>query len=156
MKKFLILTLATLVLVACKEQNTPSQGGGTTPSEEYIVTGYKLYSIPYTNKYYLWLCVGTKPNGEEDFFFNTVYSPKLGSSNIPYTYNFEHPVLLEDIQSYSYLTITVQYCATQEYGDGTQCLKQKLSVSDILQKKSEYILTSDNGKTKIGILMEYR
>lgn len=125
-------------------------------TEEYIIVGYKLYSIPYTNKYYLWMCEGTSTNGEEDFFFNTVYTPKLTSSNIPYTYNFEHPVLLEDIHLYSYYTITIQYCATQEYGDGTQCLKQKLLVSDILKKKNEYIITSDNGKTKIGILMEYR
>lgn len=155
MKKLLLLTLAALTIVACKDKNPPSSGGAT-PSEEYIIKGYKLYSIPYNNKYYLWVCEGTKPNGEEDFFFNTVYSPKLSSSNIPYTCNFVHPVLLEDIQSYSYLTITVEYCATQEYGEGTQCLKQKILVSDILQKKSEYILTSDNVKTKIGILMEYR
>lgn len=238
MKKFLILALATLVFVACKEQNTPSQGGdgGTTPPtenancsftykvdglkvefkntstnivsytwdfgdghvvyntnptwtyemsgtykvtlkgvsksnkeysqtqyvtvkskvEEYIVTGYKLYSIPYNNKYYMWMCEGTKTNGEEDFAFYTIYTPKLTSSSIPYTYNFEHPVLLEDIHSYSFYTITVQYSATQEEGAGTQCLKQQLLVSDILQKKGEYILTSDNGKTKIGILIEYR
>jgi len=125
-------------------------------TEEYIISGYKLYSIPYTNKYYLWMCEGMKLDGNEDFFFNTSYTPKLSNSDIPYTYHFTHPVLLEDIHSYSYLTITVQYCATQEYGDGTQCLRQKLQVSDILKKKDEYILTSDNGKTKIGILMEYR
>lgn len=124
--------------------------------EEYIITGYKLYSIPYTNKYYLWMCEGTKPNGEEDFFFNTVYTPKLTNSSIPYTYYFVHPVLLEDIHSYSFYTIIVEYCATQDYEGGTQCLKQKLFVSDILKKKNEYIITSDNGKTKIGILMEYR
>lgn len=238
MKKLFILSLATLILVACEDQNAPYSGGGNTPSmenascsftykvdglkvefkntskgdmlhytwdlgdghtvyetnptwtyemsgsykvtlkgytrsnqeysqtqtltvksktEEYIITGYKLYSIPYTNKYYLWMCDGTTTNGEEDFYFNTVYTPKLTSSSIPYTYYFVHPVLLEDIRSYSYYTITVLYCATQDYyGGGTQCLRQKLLVADILKKKSEYILTSNNGKTKIGILMEYR
>ena len=124
--------------------------------EEYIISGYKLYSIPYANKYYLWYCEGMTLSGGEDFLFNTVYTPKLSSSNMPYTYTFVNKPLLADIDDYQYFTITVGYCSTQEYGEQTQCLKQKLLVSELKNKKGEYILTSDNGKTKIGILMEYK
>ena len=118
----------------------------------YII-GYKLYSIPYENRYYMMDCYA---KGEDfDFYFYTVYSPLLANSDIPYTRYFSEPVLLEDMQEFSYYTFSVFHSKSKD-DDGTQCLKQIIIKSDILDKqKSEYVLTSDNGQTKIGILMKY-
>lgn len=236
MRKLLILTLATLTLVACKEQNPPTpsgsgNGGGKTQTISidftyqltapfmysfkntskgadsfkwdfgdgmwanskdathiyespgtYTVTltgtangvkydcskkltvkkpsiyiaGYMLYKIPYENKYYKVVCKDDDWFGT-DWGFTTKYTPLLDNSDIPYIVNWSEPKLMDKLDGDEYYTFYVYYTTNTSNNNGdTQCLKQKLTKTAIYEYKDEHILTSDNGKTKIGILMEYR
>ena len=118
------------------------------------IAGYKLYKIPYENKYYKVVCK------DDDLFttnwgFETVYSPLLDASDLPYTKYFNNPLLMDKLDGDNYYTFQVLW-SNNTSGSGTQCLKQKLKKTEILKYKDEHILKSDNGETELGILMEYR
>ena len=128
----------------------------TVKSPSIYVAGYKLYKIPYENKYYKVVCE------DDDWFttnwgFTTVYTPLLDNSDIPYVKYFSSPKLMDKLDGDNYYTIYVYHTKNTSSTSGdTQCLKQKLSKNAIYQYKNEHILQSDNGQTKIGILMEYK
>lgn len=119
------------------------------------VAGYKLYKIPYENKYYMLTCV------DDDLFtthwgFSTPYTPLLDNSDMPYTWEAATPKIMDELDGDNYYTFCVYYSSTNSNTDNsTQCLKQTLSKTEILKYKDEHILTSSDGKTKIGILMSY-
>lgn len=120
------------------------------------VAGYTLYKIPYNNKYYKVECK------DDDWFstnwgFTTIYTPLLNSSDMPYVKYFSNPLIMDKLDGDNYYTFYVYYTSNTSTTSGdTQCLKQKLQKSQILEYNQENILTSDNGQTKIGILMKYQ
>ena len=120
--------------------------------------GYKLYKIPYNNKYYK-VTIAATFNGYEKWGRGLIYSPILSSADLPYTYMLQNKILLEEYYA-DYHTIYVHWSNIGGEDEGTQCLKQFISdeVMENLYKnrQREYILTSDNGSTKIGILFEYQ
>lgn len=128
----------------------------TVKQPSIYIAGYTLYKIPYENKYYKVVCK------DDDWFgtnwgFTTVYTPLLDNSDIPYVKYFSSPLLMDLLDGDNYYTFYVYHTTNTSTTSGdTQCLRQKLLKSDIYTYKNEHILTSDNGQTKIGILMEYR
>lgn len=128
----------------------------TVQKPSIYVAGYTLHKIPFENKYYKVVCK------DDDWFgtawsFTTVYTPLLDNTDIPYTARWSSPKLMDKLDGDDYYTIYVYHTTNTSSTSGdTQCLKQKLTKSTIYQYQNEYILTSDNGQTKIGILMEYK
>ena len=126
----------------------------TVKKPSIYIAGYTLYSIPFENKYYKVKCE------DDDWFetnwgFTTNYTPLLDNSDIPYTRLFNSPLLMDKLDGDNYYTFYVYY-SSNTTASGTQCLKQKLNKTEILKYKEEHILTSDNGKTKLGIIMQYK
>ena len=110
-----------------------------------------LYDMPYENKYYKIVCK------DDDLLttnwgFTTTYSPLLDNTDLPFYWNINK--LMNELDGDNYYTFQV-FWSNNTTSDGTQCLKQKLQKTEILKYKSEHILSSDNGQTKIGIQMRY-
>ena len=55
---------------------------------------------------------------------------------------------------YNYIGLKVIY-STSKNGSYTQILNQQITGEDMGDPLDEYIFTSDNGKTKVGLLIEY-
>lgn len=127
----------------------------TVKKPSIYIAGYTLYAIPVVNRYYKVKCVDDDWFGT-DWGFTTAYTPLLSNSDIPYTAHFNSPLLMDKLNGDNYYTFYVYYSSSTSNSSGTQCLKKKLQKTDILKYKNEHILISDNGKTKIGILMEYK
>ena len=107
--------------------------------------------MPYENKYYKIVCK------DDDLLttnwgFTTTYSPLLDNTDLPFYWNINK--LMNELDGDNYYTFQV-FWSNNTTSDGTQCLKQKLQKTEILKYKSEHILSSDNGQTKIGIQMRY-
>ena len=121
---------------------------------QVYIAGYVLYAIPYEDKYYKVICKDDDWFGTE-WGFETVYTPLLDASDIPYRKYFNTPLLMDKLDGDNYYTFQLMYSGSTS-GSGTQCLKKQLQKAEILKYKDEHILTSDNGQTKLGILMEYK
>lgn len=118
--------------------------------------GYTLYSIPYEDRYYK---VVFKDDNlfPSSWDFQTVYTPILDNTDIPYTAMWKQPQLLENINSHTYYTIQViRTTNASNDNNDVSCTKQKLYVKDIKRYQNEYILQTETGSTTIGIHMEYR
>lgn len=126
----------------------------TIAQPKIYVAGYRLSTIPYDNKYYQVKMVDDDWFGT-DWGFQTVYTPLLKKSDLPYEVKFNSPKLMDKLDGDNYYTVYV-YWSNSTSTDGTQCLKQKLYKSEILKYTGEHTLTSDNKETKITILMEYK
>lgn len=127
----------------------------TVKKPAICIAGCKLYKIPYENKYYKIKCE------DDDWFtvswgFTTQYTPLLDKSDLPYTINFS-PLEMTNLDGDNYYTFYVYYTSNKSNTSGdTQCLKQQLQKTEIYKYLDEHILTSDNGQTKLGILMTYK
>lgn len=165
MKRLFILLAISLALYACNEQpNVPTGpggnggGGGTTPTTKvtkYYVTGYKLYNVEYQDKYYYVSMECVNKKGVEGYEFSTSYTPKLNSSNLPYEYRFTTRHELEDVKDVDYYTIKVWWDNTTEYNQ-SECLVSTIPGEDVyLGMEYEFVRTSANGKTKVGIFVQY-
>lgn len=118
--------------------------------------GYTLYSIPYEDRYYK---VVFKDDNlfPSSWDFQTVYTPILDNTDIPYTTMWKQPQVLEDIDSHTYYTIQViRTTNASNDNNDVSCTKQKLTVKDIKRYLPEYILKTETGSTTFGIHMEYR
>lgn len=123
---------------------------------EIYIAGYVLYNIPYQNKYYKIVCKDDDLFGT-DWGFQTVYTPLLDNTDLPYVKYFSNPLIMDKLDGDNYYTFYVYHTTNTSSSSGdTQCLKQKLYKTTILEYRNENILTSDNGQTQIGILMEYK
>ena len=114
--KIILVALVAVVLTGCKEQNTPSNNGG---KDDWFETNWG---------------------------FTTVYTPLIDNTDIPYVKYFNKELLMDKLDGDEYYTIYVYHTSNSSNTSGdTQCLKQKLTKTSILQYKDEHILTSDNG-----------
>ena len=68
------------------------------------VAGYKLYRIPYQNKYYKLIMYDDDWFGT-DWGFQTVYTPLLDNSDLPYVKEFNNPNIMDKLDG----IITIMY-----------------------------------------------
>jgi len=138
----------------CGSEKYDTRAKVTVTDPKIYVAGYVIYKMPYENKYYKVVCK------DDDWFstnwgFETVYTPLLDNSDLPYTKYFNDPIEMTNLAGDNYYTLQL-FWANSTTESGTQCLKQELKKDSILQYKPEHIMTSNNGEAQIGILMEYK
>lgn len=126
------------------------------PEPICYIKGYVLYRIPYENRYY-------KVVFKDDYLlpsawdFQTVYTPMLDNSYLPYTRIWVTPKQMEDLDEHTYYTVQVmRNTSTADASADVSCMKQQLKVKDIKAYQREYILQTETGTTAIGVLMEYK
>lgn len=119
------------------------------------IAGYALYSIPYENRYYK---VVFKDDAllPSSWDFQTTYTPILEDADLPYTTYFSNARMVDDIYAHDYWTVQVIRNTNPTDASGeVQCMKQKLTASDLKKYNPEYLLETESGATRIGIIMEY-
>ena len=128
----------------------------TLTKPEIWITGYTIYKIPYENKYYRFYYKDDAllPSDWDCF---SRFTPLLTNSDLPYTYKYQNPIMLENPYSHDYWTIQlVRANSTADGSAETSCLKAKLRLSDITGSyNSEYTFRSDAGTTAFGVLLGY-
>lgn len=117
------------------------------------VDGFTIYAIPYENKCYR-LVFKDDALLPSSWDWNTIYFP-ISNEDIPFSYTMNTKKEFANPMQHDYWTITLMR-ANSFNGDGeTSCLKCKLSLSDLMQCKPEYIWRSESGNTAFGIKMGY-
>ena len=126
----------------------------TTPATH--IAGYTLYHIPYEDRYYK---VVFKDDAlfPSAWDFQTVYTPMLDETDLPYTVYFNNPVLMENMESHDYYTVQViRTTNAANDNNDVSCMKQKLTVKELKTYRPEHILQTESGATAVGVIMEYR
>ena len=158
----------TVVLAAYKNGNSKityqdyvTINADTTTSryfEKAYIKGYRFYKLPYTSAYYKATCVAnTTLGGDQSWTMDPVL---ISQSDLPCTriYTTHKELSWADYYSaftwYNYIGLKVTYSTTKN-GSYTQILNQQITGEDMGDPLDEYIFTSDNGKTKVGLLIEY-
>lgn len=122
---------------------------------DIYITGYTLYAIPYENRYYK-LIFKDDALLPSSWDWYTIYSPLLDETDIPYTYDFVHPVMIEQPNNHNYWTVQVVRNTTTSGGaDDVSCMKGKITRQQLLQYLPEYVLQTETGATAVGIRMGY-
>lgn len=123
---------------------------------DVYVAGYTLYHIPYNDRYYK-LVVKDDALFPSAWDWETVYTPMLDETDLPYTIYFNNPVLMENMLNHDYYTVQViRTTNAANDNNDVSCMKQKLTVKELKQYRPEYILQTETGSTTVGIIMEYR
>lgn len=145
----------TLTASAYGQRFTHTERLIVTEPECYIA-GYVLYHIPYENRYYK---VIFKDDNllPSDWDFQTVYTPLLDNTYLPYTRVWITPKHMDDLDTHTYYTVQVmRNTSTADASADVSCMRQQLKVKTIKTYQPEYILQTETGTTAIGVLMEYR
>lgn len=122
---------------------------------EVYFAGFRLYKIPYENRYYK-LIFKDDNLLPSSWDFQTTYTPLLTNSDMPYTFAFSTPRRLVDINSHNQYVIQVMRTTNASSSDNdVQCLKQALKVKEIKTYQTEYVLRTSTDGTAVGILMYY-
>ena len=117
--------------------------------------GYTFYAIPYENKYYK-LVVKDDALLPSDWDWFTRYTPLLDNSDMPYTYYFQNPVMIENPNSHDYWTVqVVRNTTTNGSADDVSCVKGKITRKELLEYRQEYIIKTESGSTAVGVHMGY-
>lgn len=119
------------------------------------IAGYTLYDIPYEDRYYkvVFKDDALLPSAWD---FQTTYSPMLEDADLPYTTYLTNARMLDNIDNHDYWTIQVIRTTNPSNTSGdVQCLKQKLTTKELRTYNPEYLLQTESGSTRIGIIMEY-
>lgn len=119
------------------------------------VDGFTIYAIPYDNKYYR-LVFKDDALLPSSWDWNTIYTPMLTTADLPYSYTMNTKKEFTNPAKHDYWTITLMRANNSSGTGETSCLKCKLSQSDLLQYKPEYIWRSESGNTSFGVKMGYR
>ena len=126
----------------------------TISKPKIYVAGWRLYNIPYENKYYKLAMYDDDWFGN-DWWFETVYTKLLCNSDLPFTHKFNKPVLMDKLDGDNYYTIKLYYSKNTS-SDGTLCYSTKLTKEYIYKYWDEYVWTSSEKGVKLGVLMEYK
>lgn len=125
------------------------------------IKGFKLYSIPSDGRYYKFSVTNESSwdNSKNKTIINTAYTEKLYSSDLPSTFMLQKPKQLNILwymNDFDNLLVYV-YQSTSTSNSGTQCLKQVFfdGFDFDFTYRDEYIVASDNGQTRIGVLMDW-
>ena len=117
------------------------------------VAGVEYLMVGQNGKYYKAVCK------DDDVFtttwFNTTYTKMLSSDNLPYSFVFSTPVLMDGLSDDEYYYIYVYWSNTSN-GEGTQILKQKMYTSEIRQYPEYVDLISDNLSSWVRVLLSYK
>ena len=152
MKKYLSILFAAAILCGCSG-NDPEPYNYKT---DVYISGYTIYAMPYKDRYCQVMYRGETINGESLSMETLPMTDKLTYSDLPYSYNLPEPKLLEDFAYMNYYTIYL-YCPIQqsELSLSYFYMEEILYASAIKAEKDEYILKSQDGKSKIGIRFKY-
>lgn len=126
----------------------------TINKPEVYVAGLKYKKIDYDDRYYKFKLNDDGPWVVKTWV-NSSWSDMLYSAILPYTFKFKTPVLLEHPEKYTVYTLYV-YQNNKSSGDGTQCLKQDISVSDITAYPESLEVSNNSGKTVVDLMFEYK
>ena len=120
------------------------------------IKGIIIYNIPYDGRYYKFTLAGVDLWGELDLSITT--SPKkITYASLPHKYIFSTPKRIGGLDSFTfdyYDKWMVQGFQSANGSSFTQCIKQYYEF-DYNNPQNEYIVRSDNGETKVGVLWEY-
>lgn len=136
-----------------------------TPATRYFekayIKGYRFYKLPYKSAYYNITCVTNDTEGGEKVW--RTGAMQINRSDLPYSYIWATHKYLDaanytnSFSAYNFIALIVTYSAS-ENGSYTKLLEHQIKGEDMGNKGEtldEYIFTSDNGKTKVGLLIEY-
>ena len=122
---------------------------------DIYIAGFTLYAIPYENRYYK-LIFKDDALLPSDWDWYSIYTPLLDETDIPYTYDFVHPVMIEQPNNHNYWTVqVVRNTTTNGSSDDVSCIKAKITRSELLEYRPEYLLETATGGTRVGIRMGY-
>lgn len=146
----------TVTLTVTHNGNTASARSNITLTQPTAyVDGFTIYAIPYDNKYYR-LVFKDDALLPSSWDWNTIYTPMLTTADLPYSYTMNTKKEFTNPTQHDYWTITLMRANSSSGTGETSCLKCKLTQSDLLQYKPEYIGRSESGNTAFGIKMGYR
>lgn len=148
MKKLILILIAALFMVGCNGKNEPS-----VASKNVYLSGFTIYKMPARDKYYMVVLYPETTNGEILNAITTPVTEKLIYSDLPYTKMCESPEYLEDFEYISNYTVALASSSEYSITSMRGCAQWDLKSSSI---KKECILTSTDGKTKIGLLFSFR
>lgn len=129
--------------------------------EKAYIKGYCFYKLPYTSAYYKVTCTANTTLGGDQVW--TIDPKLLTQSDLPYNYIYAtHKELswadyYNAFSWYNYIALKVTYSSSKN-GSYTQILNQQITgddMGDIGETLEEYVFTSNNGQTKVGLLIEY-
>lgn len=119
------------------------------------ISGYMLFGVPYYNQYYCIAVLNEETSGS-GWGFESAYTPKLTSANIPYSYNFVSDIVMDETDKDTYYYVYVFHSKnTSPNDDPIQCMKQKLTVEDIHKYRGQYLFVSNNSETMMYLYMKY-
>lgn len=159
MKKlyFIILCAAAILFAGCeKEKQNPLL-------EKVYLKGYTVYGVPYNGTAYKISFIGTKQSfiHTEPFGSETDWTNDLYNSQLPRQFILINPAYIcerIDMMDYEYFTCAVKYYSGSAPG-GTKCMSERHYLNEqtfISNRPTEIIFTATDGKTKVGVLFEYR
>lgn len=124
------------------------------PTLCYVV-GYRYDRVGLDNKYYYARLEDSGPFVKETWF--TTQYTRISQSDLPKSYRFTTPVLLENIHKHDYYTIYV-YWSDNTAGTATQRLKQTIYRDSEMYSTypSEITKRNDNGDTQITLFLEWK
>ena len=122
---------------------------------DIYVAGYTLYAIPYENRYYK-LVFKDDALLPSSWDWYTIYTPLLDNTDMPYTYDFQNPVMIEQPNNHDYWTVqVVRNTTTNGTGSDVSCMKAKITRKELLRYLPKYVLQTESGSTAVGIRMGY-
>ncbi len=123
-----------------------------TEPDIYII-GYSLYVIPYENRYYKLIFKDDLQSS--DWNWETIYTPLLDNTKLPYTYYFQNPQMIEQPKNHSYWKVQVVRNSTNTSSSGdVTCVTDKITKEQLLEYRSKYLIaTSADGKTTIAYVL---
>lgn len=116
--------------------------------------GYRLYSIPYENRYYK-LVFKDDALLPSSWDFQTTYTPMLENADLPYTVRFNTPRACDPYKHAYYTIQVIRSTNAATSADDVSCMKQRITDKQLQQFLPEYILQTESGATAVGVIMEY-
>ena len=122
---------------------------------DIYIAGYTLYAIPYENRYYK-LIFKDDALLPSSWDWYTIYSPLLDDTDLPYTYDFQNPVMIQQPNNHDYWTVqVVRNTTTSSSTDDVSCMKGRITHKELMEYRPEYLLQTETGSTTVGIRMGY-
>ena len=159
MKKLILILIAALFMVGCKnnDRNEPD-----LRSKVYL-KGYKVYGVPYNGTYYKFSYDCHAAAMISSFSNETDWSKELYNSNLQMILRLENPKYICQLVDYIYfdkITFRVFYYS-QAKPSGTLCMEKTIEIDGLHDDLSKFgveelIFRGSDGKTKVGVLFEFR
>lgn len=114
---------------------------------------YGIYSVMYDNMYY-YITIDNDKDSDYWGYYIEKRTDMITEDNIPYVQNMERRLELNHLDADDYYYVSA-FWSNSKTGDGTQCMRQKLTKADIDRCQQMYLFRSDNQLTFICLYMTY-